>query len=63
MAADGRFLEMVSEDDRASETDMISRQVCMAMTRARGSVTLVGSEPFCRFFSDVPAAMIEDVSL
>lgn len=50
----GRFLEMVPEEDRTSEADMIRRLIYMAMTRARESVTLVGGEPFCRFFDAAP---------
>lgn len=51
----GRFLTNVPEEDIAEEQQILARLVYVAMTRAKETVTLVGSEPFCRFFDAVPA--------
>ncbi|MCK2183821.1 3'-5' exonuclease [Halomonas getboli] len=50
----GRLLENVAEEDMAQETSLLRRVLYVAMTRAKQSVTLVGSLPFCRFFDRVP---------
>jgi hypothetical protein len=33
------------------------------MTRAKQSVALIGSNPFCRFFSDAPDDLFEDINI
>lgn len=55
----GRVLEKLPEEDRDDESNLMRRVLYVAMTRARQSVTLVGSEPFCRFFDAVPAELME----
>lgn len=55
----GRLLEKVSEEDRDEEAHLMSRVLYMAMTRAKQSVTLVGSTPFCRFFDSVPKEIFD----
>jgi superfamily I DNA/RNA helicase len=55
----GRILDALPEEDRAEEANMMRRVLYVAMTRAKQSVTLVGSEPFCRFFNNVPDEMFE----
>jgi len=57
----GRLLENVPEEDQADEENLLRRVLYVAMTRAKESVTLVGSDPFCRFLKDVPAELIEKV--
>ena len=56
-----RFLEGLPEEDRDDERSLMGRALYMAMTRARRSVTLVGSEPFCRFFDEVSPELLEQV--
>lgn len=55
----GRLLENIAEEDQAEEENLLRRVLYVAMTRAKNSVTLVGSDPFCRFFSDVPGELID----
>lgn len=55
----GRLLEKIPEEDRAGEENLLRRVLYVAMTRAKQSVTLVGSDPFCRFLKDVPDHLIE----
>lgn len=50
----GRLLENVAEEDRPEEESLLRRVLYVAMTRAKESVTLVGSDPLCRFLVDVP---------
>lgn len=50
----GRFLLNVEDEDLAEEEQILARLLYVAMTRAKESVTLVGSEPFCRLFNAVP---------
>ena len=57
----GRLLENVPEEDQADEENLLRRVLYVAMTRAKESATLVGSEPFCRFLKDVPDDLIEKV--
>jgi superfamily I DNA/RNA helicase len=54
-----RLLELLPEEDREDEAHIMRRVLYMAMTRAKQSVTLVGSNPFCRFFDSVPKEMFE----
>ena len=55
----GRVLEKLPEEDRDDESNLMRRVLYVAMTRARQGVTLVGSEPFCRFFDAVPTELLE----
>ena len=57
----GRVLENIAEEDRADQINLMRRIVYMAMTRAKQSVTLVGSTPFCRFFDEVPDELFDEV--
>jgi superfamily I DNA/RNA helicase len=57
----GRLLEKVPEEDQADEENLLRRVLYVAMTRAKESVTLVGSDPFCRFLKDVPDGLTEKV--
>lgn len=57
----GRLLENVPEEDQADEENLLRRVLYVAMTRAKESVTLVGSDPFCRFLKDVPDDLIQKV--
>ncbi|MCI5168318.1 MAG: hypothetical protein D3903_20060 [Candidatus Electrothrix sp. GM3_4] len=50
----GRLLLDIPEEDHAEEEQSMKRLLYVAMTRAKSTVTLVGSEPFCRFFHDIP---------
>ncbi|MCI5123411.1 MAG: hypothetical protein D3925_02770 [Candidatus Electrothrix sp. AR5] len=50
----GRLLLDIPEEDHAEEEQLMKRLLYVAMTRAKSTVTLVGSEPFCRFFNDIP---------
>jgi superfamily I DNA/RNA helicase len=58
----GRSLERLPNQDEAEMSqvlDLSRRLLYVAMTRAKKSVTLVGSDPFCRFFSEVPDEYFE----
>jgi superfamily I DNA/RNA helicase len=57
----GRLVEEVADEDKKAELDILSRLLFMVMTRAKQSLTLVGSEPFCRFFDNVPPDHLEMV--
>lgn len=57
----GRILEGIEEEDRDDEMQLMRRVMYVAMTRARQSVTLIGSEPFCRFFDDIPADLFMEI--
>lgn len=59
----GRILDNIEEEDRNDEMQLMRRVMYVAMTRAKQSVTLIGSEPFCRFFNSVPQEMFEDIKL
>lgn len=59
----GRILDGVEEDMRADAAMLARRVLYVAMTRARESVTLVGSEPFCRFFAGASAKDLELVEI
>ena len=56
----GRLLGSTPDEDLKTEEDMLAQLTYMAMTRAKGSVTLVRSSPFCRFFSSVNPSHIDD---
>ncbi|WP_277809997.1 3'-5' exonuclease [Chromohalobacter canadensis] len=58
----GRLLESVAMEDMDQEASMLRRVLYVAMTRAKQSVTLVGSLPFCRFYDDVPEEMFNSIS-
>lgn len=55
----GRLIEKAPEEDQNEELEMAKRVLYVAMTRAKQSVTLVGSDPFCRLFEDVPEEYFE----
>lgn len=57
----GRLLDKIGEEDQEEELNLIRRVLYVAMTRARKSVTLVGSEPFCRLFDNVPTTLFDKV--
>ncbi|MBZ9566125.1 3'-5' exonuclease [Modicisalibacter tunisiensis] len=57
----GRILEGVAREDMDQEASLLRRVLYVAMTRAKQSVTLVGSLPFCRFFEDVPETLLDSV--
>ncbi|MDB4809528.1 UvrD-helicase domain-containing protein, partial [bacterium] len=57
----GRILEGISAEDQSDEIQLMCRVMYVAMTRAKQSVTLIGSAPFCRFFDNVPAEFFEDI--
>ena len=50
----GRLLQYIPKEDHTEEEQLMKRVLYVAMTRAKTTVTLVGSEPFCRFFKDIP---------
>lgn len=50
----GRILMKIPEEDKMQEEQLMRRVLYVAMTRAKNTVTLVGSDPFCRFFSGIP---------
>lgn len=55
----GRLLDILPAEDQAEEANLMRRILYVAMTRAKQSVTLVGSEPFCRFFDEIPDQLFE----
>ncbi|GAA0794697.1 3'-5' exonuclease [Marinobacterium sediminicola] len=57
----GRLLESMPQEDQGEEISLMRRVLYVAMTRAKQSVTLVGSAPFCRFFDEVPSEVMERV--
>jgi superfamily I DNA/RNA helicase len=59
----GRFLDNIGEEDVPDEENLLRRVLYVAMTRARQSVTLVGSDPFCRFYSSVPGEYFIDCAV
>lgn len=54
-----RLISQIAESDVQNEIDVMKRVLYVAMTRAKQSVTLVGSNPFCRFFNDIPNELFE----
>ncbi|XKH59380.1 UvrD-helicase domain-containing protein [Halomonas sediminis] len=58
----GRILDNMDREDRAQEASLLRRVLYVAMTRAKQSVTLVGSLPFCRFYEDVPEELFNSMS-
>lgn len=54
-----RFLTQIPTEEQQSELDILQRLLYVVMTRAKESVTLVGSNPFCRFFNDIPNELFE----
>ncbi len=57
----GRFLKNTSEEDRPNEEHLLARLLYMTMTRAKESLTLVGSRPLCRFLKDTPMHLFTEV--
>ncbi|GGY39063.1 DNA helicase [Bacterioplanes sanyensis] len=56
-----RLLERLPQEDHSEEISLMKRVLYVAMTRAKKSVSLVGSKPFCRFFDGVPANLIDEI--
>lgn len=56
-----RLLTQIPEEDQLNELEMMQRILYVVMTRAKASVTLVGSNPFCRFFNDIPNELFESI--
>jgi len=54
-----RLIMQIPQEDQQSELEIMQRLLYVAMTRAKQSVTLVGSNPFCRFFNNIPAELFE----
>lgn len=57
----GRLLANVPQDDWGEEENLMKRVLFVAMTRARKTVTLIGSRPFCRFFQDIPESFFNKI--
>ena len=57
----GRLLAGLSEEEAAEEAQLLRRLIYMAMTRAKDSVTLIGSEPFCRFFNGIDPELMQRI--
>lgn len=58
----GAYLDSIADPaDQAEESNLLRRLIYVAMTRARKSLVLGGTSPFCRFFDAVPAEHIVDV--
>jgi superfamily I DNA/RNA helicase len=58
----GRLLSNIPEEDQSEEEQLMKRVLYVAMTRAKQTVTLVGSKPFCRFFNGVSEDLFTFVS-
>jgi len=56
-----RLLTQIPEEDQLNELEMMQRILYVVMTRAKASVTLVGSNPFCRFFNDISNELFESI--
>lgn len=54
-----RLITQIPQEDQQAELEIMQRLLYVAMTRAKQSVTLVGSNPFCRFFNNIPAELFE----
>jgi len=50
----GKILKNIPKEELEIEENIMKRVLYVAMTRAKETVTLVGSEPFCRFFNEIP---------
>ncbi|GAA5169771.1 UvrD-helicase domain-containing protein [Modicisalibacter zincidurans] len=57
----GRILDSIAREDMEQEASLLRRVLYVAVTRAKQSVTLVGSLPFCRFFEDVPEELFDSL--
>jgi len=55
----GRLLMNIPEEDHEIEEDLMKRVLYVAMTRAKSTVSLVGSNPFCRFFNNIPKSLFD----
>lgn len=57
-----RFLNTLSDtEDIEHELTRLRRTLYMAMTRAKKTVTLVGSIPICRFLQDIPDELFNKI--
>lgn len=56
-----RLLTQIPEEDQLNELEMMQQILYVVMTRAKASVTLVGSNPFCRFFNDISNELFESI--
>jgi superfamily I DNA/RNA helicase len=57
----GRILENMPEEDQEEEISLMRRVLYVVMTRAKQSVTLVGSAPLCRFFDGVSDELFDQI--
>ncbi|XPV75555.1 MAG: 3'-5' exonuclease [Desulfovibrio sp.] len=57
----GIFTEHIGEEDIIDELCSLRRLIYVAMTRAKSSLTLVGSNPFCHFFKESPTTLFDDI--
>jgi superfamily I DNA/RNA helicase len=58
----GRFLNQSLAHEVNEEEQILRRLLYVAMTRAKKSLTLVGNDPFCRFFDNVPTDLFEEIN-
>ncbi len=56
-----KFIEGVKEEDLNDELYCLKRLLYVAMTRAKESLTIIGSKPFCRFFNETLDSSFDDV--
>jgi superfamily I DNA/RNA helicase len=56
-----RYLDKVLADDIKEEENTLRKLLYVAMTRAKESLTIVGGEPFCRFFDDISEDYFIDI--
>jgi superfamily I DNA/RNA helicase len=57
----GRYLDKILADDIQDEENVLRKLVYVAMTRAKETLTIVGGNPFCRFFDDVSDELFIDI--
>ncbi|MBE1424854.1 superfamily I DNA/RNA helicase [Desulfomicrobium macestii] len=57
----GRFLDQSLQNEIEEDEQILRRLLYVAMTRAKKSLTLVGNDPFCRFFENVPTELFEEI--
>jgi len=55
------YLDKVLADDIKEEEQTLRKLLYVAMTRAKQTLTIVGGEPFCRFFNGVSNEWIIDI--
>jgi superfamily I DNA/RNA helicase len=57
----GGFLKHAPEEDWPEEEVPLAKLLYVAVTRAKQSVTLIGGQPFCRFFDQSAGGLIEEI--